>query len=39
MLDDEALEMLTRASLLPAPPEQSDSNVQNLSLPIQFSIK
>ena len=39
LLDEEALEMLTRASPLPAPPHQSDSNVQNLSLPIQFSIK
>lgn len=39
LLDAEALEMLTRASPLPAPPEQSEAGVHNLSLPIQFNIR
>lgn len=38
LLDAEALEMLTRASPLPAPPEPR-TGAMNLSLPIQFNIR
>jgi len=36
LLDEEAIAMLNRASPLPAPP---DDSISNLSLPIQFNIK
>ncbi|WP_295555868.1 energy transducer TonB [uncultured Hyphomicrobium sp.] len=39
LLDDEALEMLSRASPLPSPPEDSSDGALNLSLPIQFNIR
>jgi protein TonB len=40
LLDDAALEMLKRASPLPAPPDNPSSTAAlDLSLPIQFSIK
>jgi protein TonB len=39
LLDAEALEMLTRASPLPAPPEDTATASLNLSLPIQFNIR
>ncbi len=39
LLDEEALAMLTRASPLPAPPEDMAPSALNLSLPIQFNIK
>jgi len=39
LLDEEALEMLNRASPLPTPPEGAESGVHNLSLPIQFNIR
>lgn len=39
LLDNEALEMLSRASPLPTPPEDAASGALNLSLPIQFNIK
>lgn len=39
LLDEEALEMLTRASPLPAPPGQMAAGPMRLSLPIQFNIR
>ncbi len=39
LLDEEALAMLSRASPLPAPPEDTAAGALNLSLPIQFNIK
>lgn len=39
LLDDEALDMLARASPLPAPPEDSSPGALTLSLPIQFNIR
>lgn len=39
LLDEEALEMLTRASPLPAPPAEGQSGPLNLSLPVQFNIR
>jgi len=39
LLDNEALEMLSRASPLPAPPDDTDVSARNLSLPVQFNIK
>lgn len=39
LLDEEALEMLARASPLPVPPEDASLNARSLSLPIQFNIR
>lgn len=39
LLDNEALEMLARASPLPAPPHDAQAGALNLSLPIQFNIR
>ncbi len=39
LLDAEALEMLSRANPLPAPPEMAQAGVHKLSLPIQFNIR
>jgi len=39
LLDEEALEMLGRASPLPAPPSESPDRALTLSLPIQFNIR
>ncbi|MCC7251873.1 energy transducer TonB [Hyphomicrobium sp.] len=39
LLDDEALEMLSRASPLPVPPDEATVTARSLSLPIQFNIR
>lgn len=39
LLDEEALEMLERASPLPAPPGDAQSGPLSLSLPVQFNIR
>jgi protein TonB len=39
LLDEEALEMLERASPLPVPPGDPQSGPVNLSLPVQFNIR
>lgn len=39
LLDDEAIEMLSRASPLPMPPDDAATGSLNLSLPIQFNIR
>lgn len=39
LLDEEAVEMLSRASPLPTPPEEAAASALNLSLPIQFNIR
>lgn len=39
LLDNEALEMMARASPLPSPPEDAAPGALNLSLPIQFNIR
>lgn len=39
LLDEEALEMLSRASPLPLPPDDAPDGMLNLSIPIQFNIR
>ena len=39
LLDEEALEMLSRASPLPLPPEDAPDGLSNLSIPVQFNIR
>jgi periplasmic protein TonB len=39
IVDDEALSVLSRASPLPAPPDQAAGTNHQLVLPIQFTIK
>ncbi|WP_072396312.1 energy transducer TonB [Hyphomicrobium sp. CS1GBMeth3] len=39
LLDDEALEMLSRASPIPAPPNMTAADVREFTMPIQFNIR